>query len=116
MAAQVGSIAHLASLGSDRVDTGTGALAVLALALASAYFRLLGGVVAARVPMVMLAIACAAMQGVSQVLLAESTSKAGIVISAFIMGATVGNLLMLQALLVAEAFGVISFARSIRSS
>ena len=111
MSAQVGSIAHLASLGSDRVDKGTGALAVLALALASASFRLLGGFVAARVPMATLTIGCAALQGVSQILLAESSSKAAIIGSAFIMGATIGNLLMLQALLVAEAFGVMAFAR-----
>lgn len=111
MSAQVGSIAHMASLGTDRVDRGTGALAVLSLALASAGFRLLGGVVAARVPMAGLTIGCAFVQGLSQILIAESDSRAMIVVAAFIMGATVGNLLMLQALLVAEAFGVAAYAR-----
>lgn len=111
MAAQVGGIAHLANLGTDRVDRATGALAVLALALASVIFRLLGGVIAGRVPLAGYTTALAAAQGLSMVLLAESGSRAAIVIAAFFMGATVGNLLMLQALLVADAFGVGAYAR-----
>lgn len=111
MSAQVGSIAHLASVGSDRFDRGTGALALLALALASAGFRLIGGFLAAKVPMAALTITCAAVQGLAQVLVAESTSKWLLVGAAFVMGATIGNLLMLQALLVAEVFGIVAYAR-----
>jgi MFS family permease len=111
MAAQVGAIAHVANLGTDRVDRATGALAVLALALASVIFRLIGGVVASRVPLAAYTAALAAAQGVSMVLLAEAGTRPAIVATAFFMGATVGNLLMLQALLVAEAFGVVAYAR-----
>lgn len=111
MSAQVGSIAHIANLGAERVDRGTGALAVLALALASVVFRLLGGVIASRVPIVALTLTMAALQAASQVCLAESDSRVLLVASAFFMGATVGNLLMLQALVVAEAFGVRAYAR-----
>ena len=111
MTAQVGGIAHIANLGTDRVDRATGALAVLALALASVLFRLLGGVVATRVPLVGYTASLAALQGVSLVALAYADARVAIVGAAFVMGATVGNLLMLQALLVAEAFGVLSYAR-----
>lgn len=111
MAAQVGSIAHLANLGTDRVDRRTGALAVLALALASVMFRLLGGVVASRVPIINLVVFFAVFQGLSQIGLAESTSRPMLLASAFVMGATVGNLLMLQPLVMAEAFGIQAFAR-----
>ncbi len=111
MSAQVGSIAHIANLGTDRVDRATGALAVLALALASVVFRLLGGVVASRAPLAPLTVGLAAVQGASLALLAESDSRAALLLAAFIFGTTVGNLLMLQALLVAEAFGVRAYAR-----
>ena len=43
--------------------------------------------------------------------LAYADARVAIVGAAFVMGATVGNLLMLQALLVAEAFGVLAYAR-----
>ena len=111
MTAQVGGIAHIANLGTDRVDRATGALAVLALALASVLFRLLGGVVATRVPLVGYTAALAALQGVSLVALAFADTRVAVIGAAFVMGATVGNLLMLQALLVAEAFGVLAYAR-----
>ncbi|MEM7287283.1 MAG: MFS transporter [Actinomycetota bacterium] len=111
MTAQVGGIAHIANLGTDRVDRATGALAVLALALASVLFRLLGGVVATRVPLVGYTVSLAVLQGASLVALAYADSRVAIVGAAFVMGATVGNLLMLQALLVAEAFGVLAYAR-----
>lgn len=111
MSAQVGSIAHIANLGTDRVDRTTGALAVLALALASVVFRLLGGLAASRMPLASLTIGFALAQGVSQAMLAEGGSRGALLLAAFLMGATVGNLLMLQALLVAEAFGVRAYAR-----
>ena len=111
MAAQVGGIAHLANLGTDRVDRTTGALAVLSLALASVVFRLLGGFLATRVKLVGFTVCLALLQGVSLVALAYADSRAAVVGAAFVMGATIGNLLMLQALLVAEAFGVGAYAR-----
>jgi MFS family permease len=111
MAAQVGAIAHIANLGTNRVDRGTGALSVLALALASVMFRLLGGVVAGRVPIIGYTASLAFAQGASLIVLAESTSRFTIVAAAFFMGATVGNLLMLQPLIIADVFGVSSYAR-----
>ena len=111
MTAQVGGIAHIANLGTDRVDRATGALAVLSLALASVAFRLLGGIVASRVPLVGYTAGLALVQGVSLAALAHADSRVAVVGGAFLMGATVGNLLMLQALLVAEAFGVRAYAR-----
>lgn len=111
MSAQVGSIAHLANLGSQRFEEATGAQALLALAVASAGFRLVGGYLAPRVPMIALTAGCAALQGISQVLLAESSSTTMLIVAAFIMGATIGNLLMLQPLLMAETFGVAAYPR-----
>lgn len=111
MAAQVGGIAHMANLGTDRVDRGTGALAVLALALASVMFRLAGGFIAARVPLAGYTAALAVGQGASLIWLAESTSRASIIAAAFAMGVTVGNLLMLQPLVIADVFGVSAYAR-----
>ena len=111
MSAQVGSIAHLANLGTQRFEEATGAQALLALAVASAGFRLHGGSLAPRVPMMSLTAGCAVLQGISQALLAESGSATMLIVAAFIMGATIGNLLMLQPLLMAETFGVAAYPR-----
>ncbi len=111
MCAQVGAIAHIANLGTERVDRATGALAVLALALASVVFRLLGGVVASRIPLAGFTAGLAMVQAGALVLVGEADSRGGLLLAAFVFGATVGNLLMLQALLVAEAFGIRAYAR-----
>jgi predicted MFS family arabinose efflux permease len=106
MGAQVGGIAQLAKLGAERVDRATGALAVSVLALASVVARLVGGVVAARVPLVGMTAVLAAGQAAALAALAMAESSSALIVSAAMFGVTVGNLLMLQPLLVAEVFGV----------
>lgn len=106
MGAQVGGIAQLAKLGAERVDRATGALAVSVLALASVIARLVGGVVAARAPLVGMTAVLAAGQAGALAALAVSETAAALIVSAALFGITVGNLLMLQPLLTAEVFGV----------
>jgi MFS family permease len=73
--------------------------------------RLIGGRVVGKVPIVGLISVLAAAQGASLVLIAFSTSTAALFPSIILFGATVGNLLMLQPLLVAERFGIRDYAR-----
>ncbi len=112
MGAQVGAIAQLAKLVTERTGLRSdGALAVSALALASVMARLLGGVVMPRLPMAETTAVLAAVQGASLILLGQAGAKAGLLAAALLFGATVGNLLMLQPLLLAEAFGVRDYPR-----
>ncbi|RZV47319.1 MAG: MFS transporter [Acidimicrobiales bacterium] len=111
MSSQVGGIAHIAKLGAERIDRPAGALAVSAVALSSVVFRLLGGWAASRVSMMLMVSLLSALQAVSMVGLAFADSTVSLVIWALVFGGTIGNLLMLQPLIVAEAFGVAAYPR-----
>ncbi len=111
MASQVGGISHLVKLANEEVDTSTGALVLSVLACASVVARLLGGWVVTKVPMTAFTASLAALQGVALVSLAWVDSRTGMLLLAAFFGITIGNLLMLQPLLIAEAFGVRDYAR-----
>ncbi|HET9601683.1 MAG TPA: MFS transporter [Acidimicrobiales bacterium] len=111
MGAQVGAIAQLAKLGEERVSVDTGALAVSVLALSSVVARLIGGFLAPRLPLTAMTAGLAMMQALAMASLAVATSEAAILLSAVLFGATIGNLLMLQPLLIADVFGVRDYPR-----
>jgi len=111
MAAQVGGIAQLANLGTERLDRASGALAVSALAAASVVGRLLGGMVVDRLSIMRFTIGLAALQGVALTLIGFAESSSALVLAAFVFGLTIGNLLMLQPLIVSAAFGVAHYPR-----
>jgi predicted MFS family arabinose efflux permease len=108
---QVGAIAHIAKLGSDRVDRGTGAFAVSLMAMGSVIGRLVGGVVAARVRLLPLTVGLALVQASSFVLLAFVDTRVGLLAAALVFGLTIGNVLMLRPLLLADGFGVVDYPR-----
>jgi predicted MFS family arabinose efflux permease len=112
MLAQVGGIAHLFNLVAERSDEGGAATALRVLAFSSLVGRLLGGVVASRVSMRALAVALMGAQAGSLVLLALLHSPTGLLLATVLFGLTVGNLLMLHPLLLAERFGVRDYART----
>ncbi len=111
MGSQVGGLSQIAKLGTERIDRPTGALALSALAGTSVVARLIGGVVVEKMPIMKFTTALALLQGVALVLLAFADSALMLVLSAVLFGATIGNLLMLQPLIVAAAFGVTSYPR-----
>jgi MFS family permease len=111
MLAQVGALAHQNKLGSDRVSNSVGALAVSFTAGASVCGRLAGGVIVLRVPGRWLTAALIAVQCVALALMAHADTRASILFSSLLLGLAVGNLLMLQPLLIAEAFGVREYGR-----
>jgi MFS family permease len=111
MSSQVGGISHLANLGAERADRAAGASAIAAVALASVVFRLLGGVLASRMPMMLMVSILSALQAVSMVGLAYANSTTTLIAWSLLFGATIGNLLMLQPLIIADAFGVASYPR-----
>jgi MFS family permease len=112
MGAQVGGINQLVKLVTERTGSrSTGAFAVSLVALASVVARLVGGVLASRVPMGTMTWSLAALQSLALVSLGFATTETGLLVSSVIFGVTVGNLLMLQPLIQAEVFGVRDYAR-----
>lgn len=112
MMAQVGSIAHQFSLVAGRTaDKDTAALAVSIMASASIAGRLLGGWALPHISSRGFMAALLVGQVCALTLYAFASTPAALLGVAALFGMTVGNLLMMQPLLVAEAFGTVSYAR-----
>lgn len=111
LGSQVGAIQQLVKLVEVRTDAGTAAFATLVLAATSVIARLVGGRVVSSVPMVAFTGGLAAIQMVALVALALAESTVAIFGAIVLFGATIGNILMLQPLLIAERFGVRDYPR-----
>jgi MFS family permease len=106
LGSQVGGIQQLVKLVEERTTADTAALATLVLAGTSVIARLVGGRIVTSVPMTAFTAGLAAFQTIAMVGLALATSTFGIFGSIVLFGATIGNILMLQPLLIAERFGI----------
>ena len=111
LGAQVGAIQQLVKLMEERTDRSGAALATLFLAGTSVVARLIGGRVASRVPMLPLAIGLVLGQMVAMILIAVLDVKWALFAAIVLFGATIGNILMLQPLIVADRFGVLDYPR-----
>ncbi len=111
MAGQVGGIAHQFKLVATRVDATFATLAVSLLAATSIVGRLTGGWLVTVISMRGFTIAMAVLQTVSLVILGLGRTQAALLAGTLCLGITMGNLLMLQPLLLAEAFGVRDYSR-----
>lgn len=112
MMAQVGCLAHQFRLVSTRTgDDHVAALAVSVMAAASIAGRLVGGSVLSRVSSKRYLQAVFILQAVSFVAFAYAEGTTALLIVSVMFGATVGNLQMMQPLMMAEAFGLKAYAR-----
>jgi predicted MFS family arabinose efflux permease len=112
LGSQVGAIAHIFRLASERADAGTAALVVALLASASMAGRLAGGWLLIRTaPPRAFALALILLQGAALVFLSFAKSEALLLAGAVLFGLSVGNVLMMQPLLLAEAFGTKDYGR-----
>ena len=111
MLAQVGGIAHLFNLVATRVSSSTGATAVSLMALASIVGRFAGGWLLLYVDTRRFALVCFLGQTMAMLALASFMNAPWLLVSAVLFGLTVGNLLMLQPLILAEVFGVRDYGR-----
>lgn len=111
LGSQVGAIQQLVKLVEERSDAGTAAFATLVLAATSVVARLVGGRVVGVVPMTAFTAALAGLQALSLVWLAFAGSVAAMFAATVVFGMTIGNILMLQPLLIAERFGVRDYPR-----
>jgi len=111
LAAQVGGIQQLVKLVEERSTASLATIATTVLAGTSVVARLAGGQLAARVPMARFTAVMAAVQGSSLVIIAVSTASLPLFTGIVLFGATVGNLLMLHPLLIANQYGPADYAR-----
>ncbi len=111
MASQVGGIAHLYNRAEGEVGYAVAATAVQVLTGMSILCRLLGGLLVTRVPIRIFTLGNMLGQSVGLALIATAAGPVGILAGAGLFGATIGNLLMLHPLLLAEAFGVRDYPR-----
>ena len=111
MAAQVGGIAHQYGLARELLTEAETAIAVAILPVFSIIGRLIGGWIVDRMSIRKFAISMMILQAASLSLLAGGFGIFTLFLGLAAFGATVGNLLMLQPLLIADAFGVKDYAR-----
>lgn len=111
MTAQVGGIAHLYNHAEALAGYLVAATSVQALTLMSIVSRILGGILLSRVPTRWFLLGNLLGQSLGLAILAEADSRLGLLCGAALFGATVGNLLMLQPLWLAEVFGVRAYSR-----
>ena len=111
LGSQVGGIQQLVKLVEERTTADTAALATLVLAATSVIARLIGGRMIVLMPMIAFTGALAIFQMVAMMSLGVAESTPAIFGSIILFGATIGNILMLQPLLIAEKFGVRDYPR-----
>jgi predicted MFS family arabinose efflux permease len=111
MGSQVGGIAHLYNRVDELVDYRYAAYAVQALTIMSITGRFVGGWLVTRIAIRPFTLGNVLFQGLGLVLIATAASPYQTLAGAALFGACVGNLLMLQPLWLAEAFGLQAYAR-----
>lgn len=111
MGSQVGAIQQIVKLVEERTTPGTAALATSVLSGASVVFRLVGGRIIPKFPLAKFMVFIAVMQGVAIILIGQMESTIPLMLAIGLFGAMVGNVLMMQSLLIAERFGVKDYPR-----
>lgn len=112
MMAQVGVIAHQFRLVATRSGSDeTAALAVAAMAMASIIGRLAGGWALTIIPSRGFVFALVVGQGIALAFYSQAQSIPALMLATVLFGLTVGNLLMMQPLMLAEAFGLKAYGR-----
>lgn len=108
---QTGGIAQLAKLGAERITPEVGTTLVSAVAVTSVIARFAGGAAAARADLLRLTIGLGGLQVIALVVLGLSMTTPWLIAGAIAFGATVGNILMLQPLVIASVTPVDDYPR-----
>jgi MFS family permease len=106
---QTGYLMHQISFLKEEIGTSAAALAVSVTAAASICGRLAVGTVADRLDKKTVTMVCFLLQGVAILLVIATGNIVAIYAGTMIVGLTIGNVYMMQSLLVGEAFGMTSF-------
>ncbi len=111
MAAQVGGLQQIVKLAEERTGATAAAFATFVLAAMSVIARLAAGRIVHRVPMTGFTIVLGVVQGASLVAMAFAYGAWALFGTIVIFGATVGNVLLLQSVLIGHRFGVRDYGR-----
>ena len=111
MMAQVGGIAHQYGLARETLSESQTAVAVAILPIGSIVGRLIGGWVVEKFSMRVFALAVMVIQVLALLTLSLGSGMIALCVGLALFGSSVGNILMLQPLLVSEAFGIKDYAR-----
>ena len=111
LGAQVGAIAHIFRLVVTRADAQLAAVAVALLAGTSLVGRLISGQLLLRIPARAFTLALMANQTVALAFLAFAETKVALLAGVTLFGLTIGTILMMHQLLLAEAFGAREYGR-----
>ncbi len=111
MGAQVGAIAHIYRLAKSGDSADIAAFALALLAGASVCGRLAGGWILLKFPARAFTFVLFAQQAAALAVLAMAGDRGTLLLGVVIFGLAMGNILMMQPLLLAEAFGTQSFGR-----
>jgi cyanate permease len=109
--AQVGGVQQLVKMVEERTDRTTATLGTVVLSLFSIIARFTASRAISRLDMVRFTVLVAVMQGVSLALIGFMNSSVGLLVGIALFGATIGNMLMMQSLLIAQKFGVLDYPR-----
>lgn len=111
MAPQVGALQQVVKLAEERTGRTVATVVTVVLSTAAVVGRFAGGWLSRRAGVLRAAIAVVVVQVVTLSWLAVADTAPVLLAAAFAFGLTVGNLLMMQSLLLAERFGVRDFPR-----
>lgn len=109
--AQVGGIAQMFNHVTERLDADVAATALSTLAFSSITGRLVGGVAVLKLGARPMTLVLSVVQAGALVIIATAETKSVMLVGTAVFGLSIGNLLMLQPLLLAEAFGVKAYSR-----
>ncbi|PRZ42285.1 putative MFS family arabinose efflux permease [Antricoccus suffuscus] len=111
MAAQVGGLQQIVKLTQERAGPVAAAFATFAVAAMSVVARLAGGRMVNRLPMTAFAVGLGLTQGASLVLMAFSYWTWALFGTILVFGATIGNIVLMQSVLIGHHFGVRDYGR-----
>jgi MFS family permease len=111
LGSQVGAIQQLVKLVEERTDKGAATLATTLVAATSVLARLAVGRIVDRVGTMRMSVILFGGQAGSMVWLALAEGKVVLLAGIVTLGLTIGNILMMQPLLIAERFGVRDYPR-----
>ena len=111
LGAQVGGALQLVKLVEERTDRSTATLATIVMSSMSIISRFVAGRIIPRVDMTKFTVGLAIVQGLSLASMALNESRIGLLLSIALFGVTIGNMVMMQSLLIAERFGVRDYPR-----
>lgn len=108
---QMSILVHALALFRETLDTTAAALGVSGIALGSALGRIALGAVADRLDKRRLTVGLFVLQALTLLVFSSVRGNVALYAASFVFGTTVGNVFMLQSLLVGELFGMASFGR-----